>query len=198
MYTHTQQFLLTFVIFDHLFAVLHSFQNNSHTRVGYFLTMCATILDIICGINYKPFVNFLDRLNRLVRLLRNVAETTDNLECFFYNNEVDKSHLFSYVRFVYLVTNFKSQKISRAMRKEEKLRILQQKDLEHPAGSSALPPSQPVPGPSTSYSTSTSSAAPPHQNAKSIYNKPPHRLSYLTLRRNHGERRLYDHESRII
>ncbi|XP_055308753.1 uncharacterized protein LOC129572739 [Sitodiplosis mosellana] len=85
--------------------VLHILQNSPHTRVNYFFTICAIILDLICGLNYVPFKDEYRTLNRMARKLDLIAKQTDNLEYIhgqgeneeeIKKNKMDKFHLVKY------------------------------------------------------------------------------------------------------
>lgn len=119
--------------------VLHIFKNNDYIRVPYFLTMCATILDIVY-LNYEPFEHMDHQVKDLVEEVKRVAECTSNMSWITYKNPDEKGRLFGYVRHVYMVVNARSQQKARQKMKAEKEKVLKDWDAKHPHGVTVASP----------------------------------------------------------
>lgn len=55
-------------------------EKDKLTRVPYFFSICAIILDMLCGLDYTPFIQEWDNLMALVEQLKDVVRETGNLE----------------------------------------------------------------------------------------------------------------------
>lgn len=88
--------------------VLDILQNSPHTRVSYFYTICAVILDVVCGLNYVPFQGNSAMLGEMVQKLDRTARETGN-HIYIYgqgqNEEEQKKNresVYKSVKFFYI------------------------------------------------------------------------------------------------
>lgn len=68
----------------------------------YFYTMCGIILDVICGLNYNPFTDKVDRLNELVAKLKSIASSSGMVAHIGGGTNEEKTEKLKSVKFCYL------------------------------------------------------------------------------------------------
>lgn len=82
--------------------------------------MIATILDIICGINYRPFQHKVGAVNDLVNYVRRVANQYKGYSRWIDpTSDTREEKIFNYVRYVYTRANHDSQRKARTKYKKK-------------------------------------------------------------------------------